>query len=187
MEILARVNLIDTFCLILYLRIIYIAISRGVLSESCKLAGVLAGIIFAFQYYSYWADTFANKIPFIQPGNIYFLSFLTIPLGITVIFVFLRIIITFILKGCKKDSVSSAERWTAFFLGLARASFLSSAIMFLLYLSPLTPQKLSQTFSYKVLKNLSPKVYSVLIDFHNKVTPEDIKPDNRVLNYYRFY
>jgi len=191
MGILSKVHLIDIIFLIIYLRIIYIAISRRALSEIFKLIGMLVGIIFAFQYYSFWADKIDKNLPFISSENIYFISFLAILSGTGIIFIFLRMLIMLVFKmimlvlksNKSENGVSPAESWLAFFIGITRATLLSSTLIFIIYLAPFAAKNISQALSYKMLKNVSPKIYLTLVDLYNKIALTKLKVNDTVVNY----
>ncbi|MBP7087831.1 MAG: CvpA family protein [Candidatus Omnitrophica bacterium] len=191
MGILSKVHLIDIIFLIIYLRIIYIALSRKVLSESFKLIGILVGIIFAFQYYSFGGEKIAKSLPFISSENIYSISFLAILLATGVVFVFLRMLIIsifkitrLVFKGNKsEDNVSPAESWLAFFIGIARATLVSSTLIFMICLAPFDTKNISQALSYKILKNISPKTYLILANIYNKIALTKLEINNDVVDY----
>lgn len=156
MEISGSQAFIDLFFLILLLRIICIAVLKGVLRESFKVAGLLVGSLIAFQHYSIFADKVTQKILFLNKGSLYFLSFLLILLAIQAVFIFLRVIVCCIHK---KEEISLPERRLAFFIGAARAIFTSSIVIFMMYLSPLNVRYFNKSISYNIFKNIAPKAY----------------------------
>jgi uncharacterized membrane protein required for colicin V production len=165
MEITARAALIDLFFLILCLRIIYISVSKGALQEFFKALGLLLSALFAFHFYSFLGKSINDKIAFLSKEYLYFFSFLAIFLGIGAIFNLLRLIAALLFK---QEVVPRPQRWAGFFIGVFRASFLSSIIFFLLYLSPLNSQYFNDTVSYKVFKQIAPKIYLLSFKIYNK-------------------
>jgi uncharacterized membrane protein required for colicin V production len=147
---------IDIFFLILCLGITYIAVSRGIVSEIFRIAGLLAGLFFAFQYFSFLGDSVKNKIGLFNKEYLYLFSFLLIFLGIGAVFGLARLIVTFLFK---RETLSLRERWLCFFLGVCRAVFLSSVIIFVLQLSPVKPRYLTNTISYNIFMPIAPKAY----------------------------
>lgn len=171
MEITARAALIDLFFLILCLRIIYISVSKGALQEIFKVVGLLLSSLFAFHFYSFLGDSISNKITILSKDHLYFISFLVIFFGIGAIFNLLRLIIALLFKR-EKEEVSRQERWVGLFIGGFRAAYLSSIILFLLYLSPLNWHFFNDTISYKVFKNIAPKVYLLSFNAYSKFYTE---------------
>ncbi len=176
MEISESQNLIDLVFLILCLRVIYISISRGIVSESFKLAGLLLGSFFAFHYYSSLAD----KIPFLSREYSLLLSFLLILLWIRLIFTLSRLIVTFFFK---KGEVYFTEGVMLFFLGAFRASLIGSIIFFSLYLSPLDSKHFCHNISYSISKNVGPKIYLVAFQVYDKFSSK-IVVNKEVEEYY---
>lgn len=168
MEIFGRAGLIDLFFLIICLRIFYISISRGFLSESFKILGLLSGSFFAFQYYFFIGGILSKRIPFLHPESFYFIAFLLILLGIGIIFSFLRIIVTFLFK---KKERSFTEKGLSFLIGGLRASFFISVIIFLLHLLPFNSLYFRHTLSYDIFKNIAPKFYLVSFNLYKKIIP----------------
>ena len=180
MEISGSQTFIDLVFLILCLRVVYISISRGIVPESFKLAGLLLGSFFAFHYYSSLADKINDKIPFLSRGYFLLFSFLLILLGIRLIFTLSRLIVTFFFK---KDEVCFKERVLLFFLGAFRASFIGSIIFFSLYLSPLDSKHFCHSISYSIFKNVGPKIYLVAFKVYDKVSSK-IVVNKEVEEYY---
>jgi uncharacterized membrane protein required for colicin V production len=169
MEITAPAALIDLFFLILCLKIIHTAVSKGILQESFRLVGVFVGALFAFHFYSLLGNGIVSKVSFLNKQFVYLISFLVIFITIRVIFRLLRLIITLLFK---LGELSIGERWMAFLLGAIRAAFLSSVIIFLFYLSPLNSKYYTKNISYKVFKNIAPKTYLISFDVYKKFNPK---------------
>jgi len=165
MEISGSQTVIDLVFLILCLRVVYVSISRGIVCESFKLAGLLLGSFFAFHYYSSLADKISDKIPFLSREYFLLFSFLLILLGVRLIFTLSRLIVTFFFK---KDEVYFKERVMVFFLGAFRASLIGSTIFFALYLSPLDSKHFCHSISYSIFKNVGPKIYLAAFKVYDK-------------------
>ena len=165
MEITARAALIDLFFLILCLRIIYISVSKGALQEGFKIAGLLLSSLFAFHLFSFLGNSLSNKVTIISKDYLYFISFLVIFLGIGAIINLIRLILALLFK---REEVPKSERWAGLLIGGFRASYLSSIILFLLYLSPLGLQYFNDTISYKIFKKIAPKVYLLSFEAYSK-------------------
>jgi len=183
MEIAARANVIDFLFLILGLRIVYVAVSRGFIRESFKIAGLLLGSFFAFQYYSFFSNNINLQIPFLNREYLYFLSFLTIFLGIGIVISLLRLMITVLFK---KKEASSRSKWGLVLMGGFRAVFLSSIIIFLLFLSPLNPAYYQQSISCSIFKNVAARIYLVSFGVYKKFNSKLIV-NNKVKEYYESF
>ncbi len=180
MEISGSQTLIDLVFLILCLRVVYISMSRGIISESFKLTGLLLGSFFAFHYYSFLADKISDKIPFLGRGYFLLFSFLLILLGVRLIFSLSRLILTFFFK---RGEVGLKERRVLFFLGVFRAFLIGSIIFFSLYLSPLDSKRFCHSISYSISKNVGPGIYLVAFKVYDKLSPR-IVVNKEVKNYY---
>jgi len=180
MEISGSQALIDLFFLILLLRIIYIAVLKGVLRESFKVAGFLVGSLIAFQYYSIFADQVTRKISFLNKGSLCFISFLLILLSIQVVFMFLRVIVCCVHK---KEEISLLERRLTFFVGTARAILTTSVVMFMMYLSPLDAKYFNESISYNAFKNIAPKVYLMSFGAYSNIN-KGVVLNEEVKEYY---
>jgi len=181
MEVTARASLIDLFFLILFLRVAYISVAKGLLVEAFKIAGLLVSSFFAFHYYPYFADKVVGKIPLLSKEYLQFVSFCSIFLATGVIFIFLRLIAIFLVR---REDVPLIERRLAFFAGIFRAAFLSSMIFFILYLFPFKLQPQNPGISYRMLKNFGPKAYLIALDFYNKKINKNVILNKEVEKYY---
>lgn len=180
MEISGSQTFIDSLFLILCLRVIYISISRGIIRENFKIGGLLLGSFFAFQYYFSLADNLSDKIPFLNRGYFLLFSFLLILLGIRLVFIIARLIVTFFFK---RDEIYFKERVLLFFLGAFRASLIGSIILFSLYLSPLDSKYFCHSISYSIFKNVGPKIYLVAFRGYDKISSK-IVINKEVEEYY---
>ena len=166
MGVFTQANFIDLFFLILCLRIIYIAVSRGALREGFKLMGLLAGSLCAFHFYVLIAQRLSSKLTFLKEESLFFVSFFGILSSVVLIFVLLRLIATSLFK---LNTISSGERWLLLLAGFFRAAFLISIILFLYYLSPAYSRQNQLGISYKAFKNFAPKVYSATFSVFKKI------------------
>lgn len=156
MEQPAGAVFIDLLFLLLCVRILYISVSRGVVSEIIKLVGLLIGAFFAFQYYSFLGDTVGESILFLNKKYFYLVTFLVILLGIRAIFSFLGLIVRLLFK---REDIAIFERWVAFFAGGFRASLIFSIVLFVIYLSPFNSEFLNESKTYAWFKNIAPASY----------------------------
>ena len=174
------VNLIDFFFLLLCLRVVYSAIARGIVSEAFKMAGLLTGAFFAFHYHSFVRDTFTN-ISFLNQQYVDFLSFIAIFVSVTTLFGIARLIVTLLFK--RKD-ISSRERWAMLFVGTARAIFLTSIMLFALYLSPLNNENIVNCLSFRLFKNVAPRTYLMMSHLYRHPGVSEITTNKEVEEYH---
>jgi uncharacterized membrane protein required for colicin V production len=180
MGILKRLTVIDFLFLFLALRIIYIAVLRGLFEEVFKTLGVFVSSLAAFHYYPLISKNIEGKYTFLNQKFFYFLPFLLIFVGGLLIFYLLRKIITIFLP---KREISLKEKGVSLFVGCLRIVLLVSVIIFLLYLSPLKRKYLERSLSYPLFKNVAPKSYLISFKFYKKFNPKS-KLNEEVERYY---
>ena len=163
---------IDLLFLLLCVRILYIAVSRGIVTEAIKIIGLLFGVFFAFQYYSFIGDTVGKSILFLNKRYFHLVVFLIILLGIRAIFSFLGLIVRLLFK---RQDTAIFERWVSFFAGSFRAALLSSIVLFALHLSPLSSEFYSHSTAYSFFRNLAPGSYMVIQQSFASVNPKFVR------------
>ncbi|MFH0855220.1 MAG: CvpA family protein [Candidatus Omnitrophota bacterium] len=173
LNILKQINWVDIGVLLLAIRICLTAVKNGFPIELFKFIGTLAAIYLSSHYYiivsDYIADllSLSNKLPL---EFLDFIVFVLIAIGSYVIFALLRGIFGSLLK---MEAVSTLNKWGSLVLGLARASFLASLIIFSMFISSVNYFKNSVRASYcaKRLFVICPGTYTWL---WNKVTSKFI-------------
>lgn len=180
MALITKINLLDVFFLILYLRICYVAISRGFFSELVRVTGIfLAGLV-AFNYYSPLAIKLGERIIFLKPQYLNFICFsLLILVGNIIAALLSKIIAVF----STKEERTFDEKIFSLLMGLVRSVFLTSLIFFIFYLSPFNKNYISQGYAYRLFKNTAPIVYLAAVNFYSKFKPA-ILPNEEVKRYY---
>ncbi|MFA5271910.1 MAG: CvpA family protein [Candidatus Omnitrophota bacterium] len=168
MAIIKGFGFIDIILLSLCVLITYEAIAKGFFSEILKAVGLFCGAIFSFQLYPYLAANVTEKLPFLAKEYSKFSAFCL--LFFSIIFVF-GILSKIFNSFFKREKISSLEKVPAILVGLVRIIFLSSIIVFLLYLFPVKNDFIARGLSKEFLKNIAPKVYLVSIKSYNKIQP----------------
>ncbi|MCF7887380.1 MAG: CvpA family protein [Candidatus Omnitrophica bacterium] len=158
MDIAGRPGIIDIFFLILFLRIVYVAASRGALREACKLIGLISASLFAFHFYPNLAEIIRAEISFINSNYLYSVSFFLIFIAIKIIFSLLNLIISLFLP---KAEISAKERMVLLAVGAFRGFFLFSTIFFLLSLSSFKPDYVKNSLFYNFSKRIAPSFYLI--------------------------
>ncbi|MCF7869858.1 MAG: CvpA family protein [Candidatus Omnitrophica bacterium] len=158
MDIAGRLEIIDIFFLIIFLRIVYVAASRGVLKEVCKLIGLISAFLFAFHFYPNLAEIVRTKISFINSNYLYSVSFFLIFIIIRIIFSLLNLIISLFLP---KAEISAKKRAALLAAGAFRGLLLFSTIFFLFNLASFRPDYVKNSLSYNFSKQIAPKFYLI--------------------------
>ena len=180
------VSFIDLFFLILCLGTIYVSISRGLLCEIFKVVGLLLGAFAAFHFYLLLSIKISGKMAFLKSKFLYLIAFFLIFFSIRMVFTFLRLIVSAIIK--KKyvlDEKSYIDKTVLIFIGGARGAFFSSVIFFILFLSPLDVKYFNKGISYGLFKNFAPESYLAIAALCSKFNPQ-IELNEEVRNYSDF-
>jgi len=168
MTLFKELGLIDIIFLSLCILITYEAVSKGFFLEILKAVGVFFGAILSFQLYPFLAANVTEKLPFLTKDYSKFSAFCLLFLSI----IFALGILSRILASLfKRKEISSLEKTLSVFVGLIRVIFLSSILVFLLYLFPVRNDFLARGLSKEFLKNIAPKIYLVSIKSYKKIQP----------------
>jgi len=168
MTLFKELGLIDIIFLSLCILITYEAVSKGFFLEILKAVGVFFGAILSFQLYPFLAANVTEKLPFLTKGYSKFSAFCL--LFFSIIFVF-GILSRILASLFKREKISSLEKALSVLVGLIRVIFLSSIIVFLLYLFPVRNDFIARGLSKELLKNIAPKIYLVSIKSYKKIQP----------------
>jgi uncharacterized membrane protein required for colicin V production len=134
MDIIASLNPIDAFFLILCLGISYNAVRAGVIGEIVKAIGLFVSALGAFHYYPLLAERITEKFPFLHSAYDDCLSFLCIfSISTFVFFLVRKTAFLFFRKG----EISFKERATSLCIGWGRFVFFASTLIFAVSLAPL--------------------------------------------------
>ena len=169
MDLELKFNWIDLIALLILIRIIYIAVSRGFVIEFFKTLGSLGSLFFSFQFYENLGEFFLKYFHFLGEFS-KLVSFLLIYGVGWLVIKYIRVILIFLFKV---EAHSLIERWFSLFLGIFRASLLISITFFLLHLLNIEylNKSLESSFSFYLLKNLAPKTYVFLGNSVEKIAP----------------
>jgi len=166
-----KFNWLDLVSLLIIIRVIYIAVSKGFVVEFFKIIATLAGIFFSFQFYTDLGNFFLNHLPFLGKDVAFLLGFVLIFSVIWLLIRYLRTILTFLFKV---EPHTIIERWFSLFLGILRASLLISLMLFGIYL--LNTEYLNRSsetsLSFHLLRKFAPKTYLFIGNSLSKVFPK---------------
>jgi len=182
MSIAGRLEIIDIFFLVLLLRVSYIAVSRGLFREICKITGLLCAVFFAFQFYPHLSEAIRAKTRFINPGYLYPVVFLLIFAGVVAAFFFLNLFLGLFLP---KGDISVKRKLILLGLGGFRAVFFLSVLIFLFHLASFNPKHIQNGLSYRLAKKVAPVFYLAVAGPAEKIIDRDFKLNNKVEDYLR--
>jgi uncharacterized membrane protein required for colicin V production len=169
MALIKEFGLIDIIFISLCILVTYEAVSKGIFLEILKLIGIFFGAVFSFQLYPFLAKNVTDKLPFLT-NNYSKLSAFCL-LFLSIIFV-LGILCRILNSLFKREQISSLEKVLAIIVGSARVIFVSSIVVFLLFLFPIKNDFLARGFSKTFLKNIAPKIYLVSAKSYKKIQPK---------------
>ncbi|RKY43359.1 MAG: hypothetical protein DRP80_05550, partial [Candidatus Omnitrophota bacterium] len=93
-----KFNWLDLVSLLIIIRVIYIAVSKGFVVEFFKIIATLAGAFFSFQFYTGLGNFFLKYLPFLGEDVASLLGFVLIFSIIWLLIKYLRTILTFLFK-----------------------------------------------------------------------------------------
>ncbi len=161
-------GLIDIIFLILCIIITYEAAARGIFLEILKLIGLFFSLIFSFQFYPFLFTALTAKLPLFAKDYSKFLAF-----GFLFFSTFLLsdLLSRLVNSLFKREIIPSWEKLIAILIGFVRIAFLSSVIVFLLYLLPINNDFFRKGISKELFKNIAPKIYLVSAKSYKKIQP----------------
>ncbi|MCM8786824.1 MAG: CvpA family protein [Candidatus Omnitrophica bacterium] len=184
MEIFHKIGIIDIIFLIIFFRIVYISILKGIAVEILKFIALIVALFFSFHYYSYLPKLPQKFISFVPKERCAFLIFIIIFLGILVIFSFLIKILSLLFD--KKKELSNLEKWIALFVGIIRFSFLVSILIFVASIFPISMVKekiLANSISVGLFSKIAPFGYFSIVKLSKMINP-NIEINMNIQKYY---
>ena len=132
LETLAKFNWIDLVILLLFLRMCFIGLRTGLITELFKIFGLILAIYVSLHYFSQAGSFLNNLAPFLGMEISDFFCF--------VILAGLSYATVVIIRGTfarmvKVEAVNMLDRWGGLTLGFCRSFLLISMIFIILYLS----------------------------------------------------
>lgn len=127
-QIFSYINWVDILCIVILIRVVFIAIRRGLVDEFFKTMGVFLSLVLGLQFAPILGGVISNKtpLPLESAKTIIFFLIITITL---LLFKFIRSGFTFIFKV---ETISSVNRTGAFLMGVLR-SFLSACLVMVFF------------------------------------------------------
>ena len=165
-----KFNWIDIIIILIFVRILYIATSRGFILEFFKMITTFFALFLSFHFYTHLSGLFVKAIRFAGKGGAACLSFV-------VIFSFIWFLFFFVRKGLtllfKVESHALIEKWVCLFVGIARAVVCASLLCVCLLLCNVRyfDKSLEGSFSYYGFMSVSPKAYLIVARGCQRVFP----------------
>lgn len=162
-DIIKQFDWLDIVVIILLVRIIYVGVKSGLVSDLFKLIGTILGTYLALHYYSSLSGFISEKSGFDKSalGILDFAIFIILLLVGYFIFVGIRIVV---IKLVKMEAHPLVDKWGGFASGIFRAALFTGVIIYIMMISNVAYLKNSVTdsFSGKYISNVSPSTYSFL-------------------------
>jgi uncharacterized membrane protein required for colicin V production len=170
MHFINTLNWVDIVILGLAIRIIFIGMQTGVMTEFIKVLGLILALFLSFQYYILIGGflKIGGKIPdgFFLAGG-----FLVIWFVVTIIFMFLRqgLFILFTVQ-----TITAVDKWGGAILAVGRFVLTASMVLFVFFVTgnEYLQTKAVDAFSCKYLVDVAPRLYKGMSDkFVSRVVP----------------
>ena len=169
MELFGKFHGIDVLCLALFVRILYIATQRGLLTETIKLSGVLFATFLSLHNYTAFLSAIFTREPFSfdrEPLDV--VSFFIIFSVSLLAFFFIRRSLVTIFS---REIFSWKQKIASCILGFLRAALLISIFVFIGYqYSPLY-QQVEDSFAFKMFARFAPATYRGVFFVYEKINP----------------
>lgn len=166
MDIMTKLNWVDILVVIIMVRTSYVAFHDGLSHEIFPLIGAFSSLIFSLAYYNKIADIVSHNIGGMPVGILKFLSFVALFIAVIFIFKLLKVIFDKIIKVTWHPFI---EKFGGLLAGAVKASIITSAILIMLALLPLSYLKWSimdrslvGTYFLKIGPNIYAKASQVL-------------------------
>lgn len=157
-HILKSINWVDVAMLILFIRIVFIGVKTGFVTEFFKLFGLLTALFFGFHYYSRLSAFVVQKTSW-SPDWLELMFFVMLVSLAVVVIVFLREGFFILFKF--ETTHAGLNQWGGGILSVVRAVLLASLIMYGILLTNV-PYLQKQTFisvAHKLALKAAPNTY----------------------------
>jgi uncharacterized membrane protein required for colicin V production len=155
------INWIDVMMFFLFLRVIFVGVQTGIISELFKILGTIAAVFITLHCYSWLAAWLALKINY--PWKYYDLVAATLLAGI-VVFVFKLIRDGLVLLFKAETTHQGFDKYSAGVVGIGRGILICSLMMFLLLLlyNGAMTRTIFRSYSYKIAGHAAVGTYGFL-------------------------
>ncbi len=182
-EYLRKINWVDIFVVILFIRVCFIATKYGFAVELFKLSGVLASLFVSLHYYTAISDSVRSRVQ-TQKVPLEFLDFLSFIILAILAYLLFVLIRSVLYRYIKLEAVPYLNKWGALILGILRSFLTLGLIMYMFVISSTSYLKssVSDSFTGKRLFKIAPDTYTAIWNiFASKFLPAE-KFNNTVLD-----
>ncbi|MFH1198637.1 MAG: CvpA family protein [Candidatus Omnitrophota bacterium] len=176
-DIIKQFNWLDIVVIVLFLRVIFVAIKGTLFAELFKTLGTICAIYIGLQYYTALSDFIRGSIPLESlPMELDFLDFIScslLSIASYLVFVILRAAARRIFH---MEPIPDIDKWGSIILGFIRSFLFISLVIFLLACSTVSYIKRGIAVSYtgKYLLNIAPSVYKgIWSNVTSKLMPQE--------------
>ena len=165
MDIITKLNWVDVLVVIIMLRTSYVAFQDGLSHEIFPLIGAFSSLVLSLNYYKKIALIISQNTGNIPLDVLNCLSFATLFMGIIFIFKFIRAIFDKIIKVTWHPFI---QKFGGLLAGAVKASMITSAILIILALIPLSYIKWSireRSLSGTYFLKIGPSIYAKTSQF----------------------
>ena len=155
------INWIDAGLAVLFIRIIFVGVKNGFISEFFKCIGIIVAIFISLHYYSFLAAWMAQKTHFTWK---YWDLLMFVDLWGAVMFFFMLVSNGMLLLFKAETIHQGFDKYTGGFLAVLRAILICSLTIFailLIHNGPVTRMTL-HSFSFKIAGHVDVSIYSYL-------------------------
>jgi uncharacterized membrane protein required for colicin V production len=134
MDIIKHINWVDVLAMILILRISYVCSQAGLTHEIFPLIGNAAVLIFSLHFYAHVGDIIVKNASIIPIQVARFVSFLTIAIGLIIIYKLLNSLLNMVLT---MEWHPTIEKIGGLIVGVFKAFVVASLVLTILALAPM--------------------------------------------------
>jgi len=165
-DIIKQLNWLDVVVIVLFLRVVFVAVKSTLFIEFFKLLGTLCAMYLGLHYYPVLSDFIRGSVPANLPVELDFLDFIScIVLAIIgyLIFVVLRAAIN---RLFHMEPIPNIDKWGSIGFGFIRSFLFISLIVFLLACSTISyvERGIAVSYSGPYLIKIAPSIYKGIWD-----------------------
>ena len=162
-HLLKSINWIDALLAVLFIRIIFIGVKNGFISEFFKCIGLIVAIFISFHYYSSLAAWAAQKTHFSWD---YWDLLMFVDLWAAVMFFFMLVRNGMLLLFKAETIHQGFDKYSGGFLAVGRGILVCGMAIFLILLIHYGPamRMTLHSFSFKIAGNVDVSIYSYLFN-----------------------
>jgi len=160
-HLIKSINWIDVALLVLFIRMIFVGVKNGFISEFFKFLGVITAVFVSLHYFSFFAAWLARKIHFTW-GYWDLVIFAALWFAVTIIFKLLRDGIVFLFKV--ETTHQGFDKYAAGVVAVARGILVCSLTIFLILLAHngVLTRMAVNSYSFKISGRAAVSTYSFL-------------------------